>query len=29
MRPNAPTFIILLRLMPDDFTCREENAVTQ
>jgi hypothetical protein len=29
MRPNAPYFIILLCLMPDDFTRQRENAVTQ
>jgi hypothetical protein len=27
--PNAPYFIILLCLMPDDFTCQGESAATQ
>jgi hypothetical protein len=29
MRPDAPYFIILLCLMPDDFTRQGESAATQ
>jgi hypothetical protein len=29
MRPDVPYFIILLCLMPDDFTCQGESAATQ
>jgi hypothetical protein len=29
MRPDAPYFIILLCLMPDDFTRQGKNTVTQ
>ena len=29
MRPDAPYFIILLCLTPDDFTCQGESAATQ
>ena len=29
MRPDAPHFIILLRLMPDDITLQGKNAATQ
>ena len=29
MRPNAPFFIILLCLMPDDFNYQEESSGTQ
>ena len=29
MHPDAPYFIILLCLMPDDFTHQEKSAVTQ
>jgi hypothetical protein len=29
MHPDVPHFIILLCLMPDDFTCHGESAATQ
>ena len=29
MRPDVPYFIILLCLMPDNFTCQGESAATQ